>query len=99
MRENGYVSAEQAELAKSQPLDVQQTSGSDNANAPYFTEEVRRQLADIYGSTTLYEGGLSVRTTLNPSLQMKAERALREGLEALDQTPGMARTIDEAGPD
>ena len=41
--ENGYVSAEQAELAV-QPLDVQQTSGSDNADAPYFTEEVRRIL-------------------------------------------------------
>ena len=66
MRENGYVSAEQAELAKSQPLDVQQTSGSDNANAPYFTEEVRRHLADIYGSTTLYEGGFVGAHNLKP---------------------------------
>ena len=76
MRENGYVSAEQAELAKSQPLDVQQTSGSDNANAPYFTEEVRRHLADIYGSTTLYEGGLSVRTTLNPNFTDESRTGL-----------------------
>lgn len=88
MRENGYISAEQAELAKSQPLTVEKTSGSDNANAPYFTEEVRRQLADIYGSTALYEGGLSVRTTLDPDLQLKAQRALREGLEALDRRQG-----------
>ncbi len=88
MRENGYISAEQAELAKSQPLSVEKTSGSDNANAPYFTEEVRRQLADIYGSTALYEGGLSVRTTLDPDLQLKAQRALREGLEALDRRQG-----------
>ncbi len=98
MRENGYVSAEQAELAKSQPLDVQQTSGSDNANAPYFTEEVRRHLADIYGSTTLYEGGLSVRTTLNPTLQMKAERALREGLEALDRRQGWRGPLTRLDP-
>ena len=98
MRENGYVSAEQAELAKSQPLGVQQASGSDNANAPYFTEEVRRQLADIYGSTTLYEGGLSVRTTLNPSLQAKAERALREGLEALDRRQGWRGPLARLDP-
>ena len=98
MRENGYVSSEQAELAKSRPLGVQQASGSDNANAPYFTEEVRRQLADIYGSTTLYEGGLSVRTTLNPTLQTKAERALREGLEALDRRQGWRGPLTRLDP-
>ena len=98
MRENGYISAEQAELAKSQSLGVQKTSGSDNANAPYFTEEVRRHLAEIYGSTTLYEGGLSVRTTLNPTLQMKAERALREGLEALDRRQGWRGPLARLDP-
>ncbi|MEC7208478.1 MAG: transglycosylase domain-containing protein, partial [Pseudomonadota bacterium] len=98
MAENGYISADQAELAKSQPLRVQQTSGSDNANAPYFTEEVRRQLADIYGTTTLYEGGLSVRTTLDPDLQIKAERALREGLEALDRRQGWRGPLARLDP-
>jgi len=97
MRENGYISAEQAELAKSQPLSVEKTSGSDNANAPYFTEEVRRQLADIYGSTALYEGGLSVRTTLDPDLQLKAQRALREGLEALDRRQGWRGPLARLG--
>ena len=98
MRENGYISADQAEQAKSQPLDVQRASGSDMANAPYFTEEVRRQLADLYGSTTLYEGGLSVRTTLDPTLQIKAERALREGLEALDRRQGWRGPLARLNP-
>lgn len=98
MRENGYISAEQAEQAKSQPLGVQRASGSDMANAPYFTEEVRRQLADLYGSTTLYEGGLSVRTTLDPTLQIKAERALREGLEALDRRQGWRGPLARLNP-
>ena len=98
MRENGYISADQAEQAKSQPLDVQRASGSDMANAPYFTEEVRRQLADLYGSTTLYEGGLSVRTTLDTTLQIKAERALREGLEALDRRQGWRGPLARLNP-
>ena len=34
--------------------------------ADYFTEEVRRELIARYGENALYEGGLSVRTTLDP---------------------------------
>lgn len=98
MQENGYISAEQAYLAKSKPLGVKQTSGSDIANAPYFTEEVRRELAETYGTKALYEGGLSVRTTLDPRLQMKAERALREGLEALDRRQGWRGPLARLNP-
>ena len=66
-----------------EPLAVKPLTGFDEASAPYFTETVRRQLVDEFGSDRLYGGGLFVRTTLSPDLQEKAERALREGLEAL----------------
>ena len=35
--------------------------------APYFAEEVRRDLLARYGEKALYEGGLSVRTSLDPA--------------------------------
>ncbi len=88
MRENGYITAEQEASARALPLDVRGASGSDATSAPYFTEEVRRELVEKFGSKTLYEGGLSVRTTLDPVLQAKADKALREGLEALDRRQG-----------
>ena len=100
MQENGYISVEQTALAQSKPLDVKQTSGFDSANAPYFTEEVRRELAETYGTDTLYQGGLSVRTTLDPQLQTKAERALREGLgEALDRRQGWRGPLARIDPE
>ena len=88
MAENGFITQEAAEAAKAQPLAVAPLSGFDTASAPYFTETVRRSLAERYGSDRLYGGGLSVRTTLDPIIQEKAERALREGLEALDKRQG-----------
>ena len=66
-----------------QPLLLQRQSGFDAANAPYFTEEVRRQLLDQFGQTALYDGGLSVRTTLDPHLQQLADDALERGLRHL----------------
>ena len=88
MQENGYITASAAADAQARPLGIRPPSGFDETSAPYFTEEIRRLLVKDFGSDTLYEGGLSVRSTLDPSLQQKAERALREGLEALDRRQG-----------
>jgi len=98
MQKNGYITDEQTALAESKSLGVKNASGSDNADAPYFTEEVRRELAETYGTKALYEGGLSVRTTIDPQLQMKAERALREGLEALDRRQGWRGPLARLDP-
>lgn len=43
-------------------------------NAEYFSEEVRREINDDFGEEALYEGGLIVRTTLDPKLQNIATR-------------------------
>ena len=54
----------------------------------YFAEEVRRQLVDKYGADVTTQGGLVVRTTLDPALQVAADRTLREGLVRYDQRRG-----------
>ena len=79
---------EEAALAKDVPLQISGQSGFDAAEAPYFTEEVRRQLIKQFGESSLYDGGLSVRTTLDPFLQQIADNALERGLEALDRRQG-----------
>ena len=89
MRQNGYVSAEEAEKAKAGPLGVTPRRGGTYLFAgEYFTEEVRRQLIARYGEDALYEGGLSVRTTLDPQLQLVARKALQHGLEKYDTLRG-----------
>ena len=54
----------------------------------YYSEEVRRILHDQYGFDNLYKGGLSIRTPLNPTYQVEAVKALREGLELYDRRHG-----------
>src|SRR5205085_11769404 len=48
----------------------------------------RRDLNDRFGEQKLYEGGLSVRTTLDPKLQVIARKALVDGLVRFDETQG-----------
>ena len=88
MQIGGFISGADAELAKTKPLNVVRRADTEFVSAPYFAEEVRRQLADRYGESNLYEGGLSVRTTIDPKLQKMADKALRDGLIAYDRRHG-----------
>lgn len=101
MQENGYVTKEEAEAAKKKPLQVNfRPFGAHIFAAEYFAEEVRRTLLTQYGEKKLYDGGLSVRTTLDPKLQQMARKALIDGLVAFDRQQGWrgpVTRIDIAG--
>jgi penicillin-binding protein 1A len=56
--------------------------------ADWFTEDVRRQLIAKFGQDTTTQGGLVVRTSLDPALQVAAEKSLRDGLMAYDRKMG-----------
>jgi penicillin-binding protein 1A len=88
MVEDGYIPPTEGERAQTAPLQVTRTDRGATVDAPYFAEEVRRELAARYGDTALYQGGLSVRTTLDPRLQRIAQRELRKGLIAYDRRHG-----------
>ena len=88
MQQNGFITTDQVRRARAMPLQIARQSGFDSAEAPYFAEEVRREVVSRFGEDMLYAGGLSVRTTLDPELQHAARMALQRGLEALDRRQG-----------
>jgi penicillin-binding protein 1A len=88
MAEDGYITSQEAEATKAEPLTVRNPEEAVFIHAEFFVEEVRRELLDRYGEKGLYEGGLSVRTTLDSRLQDIADRTLRAGLIAYDRRHG-----------
>jgi penicillin-binding protein 1A len=62
----------------------------------YFLEYVQQVLEQEYGADLVFKGGLNIYTTLSPTMQLQAERSLREGLRALESrqtaTPGRDTT-------
>ncbi len=56
--------------------------------APWFQEEVRRELEKRFGTEQVHEAGLRVDTTLDLDLQKTANRALADGLAAYERRHG-----------
>ncbi len=97
MLDDGRIGFEEAEVAWAEPLQIHRVDPTEIVQAEHFVEEVRRELAEIYGETKLYEGGLSVRTTLDPRLQRIADRVLRAGLIAYDRRHGWRGPVTKLG--
>lgn len=88
MREDGYIDVKEETRAKAMPIVTRTRDKGEVVRADFFAEEVRRALAAMYGSNVLYEGGLFVKSTLNPTYQQAADRALRQTLMMYDQRHG-----------
>ena len=89
MAEDGYITQAEADAAKETDIVVtDRLEGDEYLAAEYFVEEARKQIYKMYGEDELYEGGLSIRTTLDTSMQLEGRRALRRGLEMMDRRHG-----------
>ena len=85
MAEDRVITAEQATAAKATAITPSPFRRPDAvAGADYFAEEVRRQLIDKFGADETTQGGLVVRTSLDPVLQAKADTLLRAALMKYD---------------
>ena len=85
---DNIIEKEQALRASMQPLESINKKKNKKIFAPYFIEEVRRNIIDKYGETSLYREGLNVITTIDPKLQDLAIKVLRKGLENYDKRNG-----------
>ena len=53
-----------------------------NDNASFFKEEIRREIISKFTESKLYDGGLTIMTTLDEDLQLIAEESFRFGLKS-----------------
>lgn len=88
MNEDGYISDEEAKVAKDKPLKVIDRRFGYLKNGEYFSDEVRRLLAKSLGDEAIFEGGLMVRTTVDPQMQDLATKTFRQGLINYDRRHG-----------
>ncbi|MEQ1889516.1 MAG: penicillin-binding protein 1A [Alphaproteobacteria bacterium] len=98
MAEDGYITPEEAAIASQTPLQTAPPRDREFVQADHFAEEVRRELINRFGEDALYDGGLSVRTSLDPRLQKIAYQALRDGLIAYDRRHGWHGPVSHIDP-
>jgi penicillin-binding protein 1A len=87
MLEDGVITAQQAAEAKASPLGLH-IEPPPNTVAPWFVEEVRKELDRRFGSDMVHQSGLRVYTTLDLKLQQAANAAVLDGLAAYERRRG-----------
>src|SRR6516165_47008 len=88
MVEAGSATRDEITQVKTEPIELKRRQDTEEVRAPYFAEEVRRELLARYGEKVLYGNGFSVRTSLDARLQAAADRTLRDGLIAYEHGHG-----------
>lgn len=88
LRDLGWIDRAEFEAAVNEPLDYTAQEDPSWKVGPYYLEEVRRQLVDMYGEDKVYAGGLQVRTAMDMDHQVVADQALRAGLVATAKRHG-----------
>lgn len=92
---DGKITSSQAAEAKAAPLGLHVDSPP-NSEAPYFVDEVRRQLERDYGEDEAHGAGLRVYTTLDLDLQRVANRAVLDETAAYERRHGWKGHLENA---
>ena len=79
MLDNGFITPEQAQAAKDEPLRLRRLDPDQLVHADYLTEMVRQAVFEQYGEEA-YTRGLQVHTTVDARAQRAAFRAVRQGI-------------------
>ena len=91
----GWITQEQHDAAVAEPLVFKSMPDPSWEVAPFYLEEVRRELIDRFGEDQVYNGGLHVYTAVDIKHQEAAERSLREGLVASEKRRGYKPALEK----
>ncbi|MDA9591516.1 PBP1A family penicillin-binding protein [Pelagibacteraceae bacterium] len=94
MKDNNLISANEFNDAIKQKLVTKINKRDKKFSSNYYSEEVRRRIIAIFGEHELYNGGLSVRTSLNSKLQSVTTESLQSGLLSYDKRHGYRGVLE-----
>ena len=103
MKENGYLTQAEYDYEVSMPVRSVQNGDFEPfykqlPPRDYFTDEIRRQLSRDFGEGEFFTGGLTVRATIDPEMQVIAAQSLQKELEKYDRNRGRWRGTGESLP-
>ncbi len=84
MLEEKFITTEETATAIDQPIVLKMKDDESVVRADFFSDSVKKELTELYGSDNVFESGIVVRTTLNPELQKFSDTAIQDGLEDYD---------------
>ncbi len=86
-----YLEPGDAAILKEKPIRLARGNAQEEEIAPYPVEEIRKYLYEKYGKDAVLNGGLEVQTTLDSIWQEAANKAVRQGVKAVDRRRGFRK--------
>lgn len=84
----GFIEEEEGLEAINKPIILTKEVEHDATKAAFFSDSVKKELTELYGSDNVFEDGITVLTTLKPDLQKIASKVFIDGIEAYDKKHG-----------
>jgi penicillin-binding protein 1A len=94
MFDQGHITLAQYQHAVSLGLGLHRPKKFTRVRQPYFVQYVRDELAKKYGGEALKSGGLSVKTTIDPTLQAAAHQAMASELNFTNHPAAALVAVD-----
>ena len=73
MRQLDWITPEELEQAKAQPIRLGEITSFRSSQAPYVTDAVMKELTDQFGAEAMAKGGMRIQTTVDLNMQKIAE--------------------------
>ena len=83
-----FIEEKDGKLAMEQPIILKTRVDQESIRASFFSDSVKKELTELYGSDNVFENGIVVSTTLDPKLQNTGINAFEKGIEDYDKKHG-----------
>lgn len=88
MIDENFIEEKAGEVAMKEPIILKTKDDEEVIKASFFSDSVKKELTELYGSDNVFENGYVISTTLDPRLQKIAVKAFEAGIEEYDQKHG-----------
>jgi len=90
-----FIEEKVGNIAMELPINLKTKIDEDIIRASFFSDAVKRELTNLYGSDNVFENGIVVRTTLDPKLQNIGILAFEKGIEEYDRKHGYRGSLGQ----
>lgn len=95
----GMISQAEHDTANAEVVNVFPVEDVFHEFAPYFVEQVRKDVVDRYGNPVLLKDGLKIFTTMDSERQRAAQDAVLDGLLSVDKRQGWRGPVQQLTPE
>ena len=86
--DENFIEVAEYDLMISKPIKLSKSKKILNNKASFFKEEVRREIISMFNESKLYDGGMTIMTSLDENIQLLAEESFRKGINQFSNRKG-----------